>query len=108
MSDREFDVVVWGATGFTGALVAEYLLDRYGVDGELRWALAARSADKLAALKTSLGPAADPLPTIVADSLNDVSMAALAARTRVVLTTVGPYAHYGSPLVAACAANGTH
>jgi len=105
---RELDVVVVGATGFTGALVAEYLCEHYGVDGELRWAAAGRSANKLAALKESLGIAASELPLIVADSLDGQSMHELARRTRVVLTTVGPYARYGSALVAACAANGTH
>ena len=105
---REFDVVVVGATGFTGALVAEYLCERYGVDGELRWAATGRSADKLAALKESLGVAASALPLIVADSLDGQSMHDLARRTRVILTTVRPYARYGSALVAACAANGTH
>ena len=108
MNNREFDIIVLGATGFTGALVAEYLLDRYGVDGELRWALAARNEDKLAALRESLGAGADTLATLVADSLDEASMQQLAARARVVITTVGPYAHFGSELVAACAAHGTH
>ena len=108
MDEREFDVVVWGATGFTGALVAEYLLRQYGSGGDLRWALAARNENKLEALKASLGGAAADLPVIVADSQNELGMAAMAARTRVVLTTVGPYAKFGSQLVAACVANGTH
>jgi len=105
---REFDVVVVGATGFTGALVAEYLCERYGIAGELRWAIAGRSADKLAAVRESLGSSARELPLIVADSLDAGAMRDLARRTRVALTTVGPYAHFGSELVAACAANGTH
>jgi short subunit dehydrogenase-like uncharacterized protein len=105
---REFDVIVLGATGFTGALVAEYLCERYGVDGELNWAAAARSADRLAALKKSLGPSATDLQLIVADTLDEQSMHDLVQRTRVVLTTVGPYARYGSALVAACAKQGTH
>lgn len=105
---REFDIVVVGATGFTGALVADYLCKRYGVNSELRWAAAGRSADKLTALKVSLGPSADTLPLIVADTLDKQSMHDLVRRTRVVLTTVGPYARYGSALVAACATNGTH
>lgn len=105
---REFDIVVMGATGFTGALVAEYLCNQYGVDRDLRWAAAGRSGDKLATLKESLGPAAQDLPLIVADSLDRQSMDDIARRTRVVLTTVGPYARYGSALVAACAANGSH
>ena len=105
---REFDVVVVGATGFTGALVAEYLCKRYGIGGNLRWGAAARNETKLAALRRSLGSAAASLPVIVADTLDAGAMRELAARTRVVLTTVGPYARYGSELVAACAERGTH
>ena len=108
MSDRKFDVIVWGATGFTGALVAEYLLDRYGVDGDLRWGIAGRSQEKLDALKSSLGDAASGLTSIVADSFDEDALDAMTASTTVVLTTVGPYAKYGSPLVAACVKNGTH
>ena len=107
-NSREFDIVVVGATGFTGALVAEYLCDRYGVAGDLRWAAAARNEQKLATLRESLGSPATSLPVIVADTLDAESMRQLAKRTRVVLTTVGPYARYGSQLVAACAENGTH
>ena len=105
---REFDVIVVGATGFTGALVAEYLSGRYGVGGELRWAAAGRSEKKLGALREALGANAASLPLIVADTLDAESVGELANRTRVVLTTVGPYARYGSELVAACAASGTH
>ncbi len=108
MDNREFDVVVWGATGFTGALVAEYLLERYGVGSELKWALAARSQDKLDELCGRLGDDAAAPPTIVADSFDEPALDELASRTRVVITTVGPYAKYGSPLVAACVENGTH
>jgi short subunit dehydrogenase-like uncharacterized protein len=107
-NSREFDVIVVGATGFTGALVAEYLCDRYGVGKDLRWAAAARNEQKLATLRDSLGSAAASLPLIVADTLDPGSMRDLAERTRVVLTTVGPYARYGSELVAACAEGGTH
>ncbi len=108
MTEREFDIVVWGATGFTGALVAEYLLDRYGSSGALRWAIAGRSASKLEALAAKLGAPASDLETIVADSFDDQSLLQLVSRTRVVLTTVGPYARYGSAIVAACVQNGTH
>jgi len=107
-ADRTFDVIVYGATGFTGTLVAEYLLRQYGVGNALRWAIAGRSAAKLAAVKNGLGDGAAALETIVADSADNSALAALAARTRVVLTTVGPYALYGSRLVAACVAAGTH
>jgi short subunit dehydrogenase-like uncharacterized protein len=105
---REFDIIVIGATGFTGALVAGYLCANYGLDGQLRWAAAGRSAEKLAALRVSLGPAAEALPLIVADTLDQQSMHDLVRRTRVVITTVGPYARYGSVLVEACARHGTH
>ena len=106
-NDREFDVVVYGATGFTGTLVAEYLLRQYGLDGNLKWSIAGRSANKLEAIKASLGETATDLEVIVADSRDPSALAALAARTRVVLTTVGPYALYGSDLVAACVEAGT-
>lgn len=105
---REFDVIVLGATGFTGALVAEYLCERYGVGNSLRWAAAGRNEQKLEALRGSLRTRAASLPLIVADTLDAGSMRQLAKRTRVVLTTVGPYARYGSEVVAACADSGTH
>ncbi len=107
-AERDYDVIVWGATGFTGALVAEYLLSQYGVDGSLRWAIAGRSASKLATLRQQLGPKAESLPSIIADSFDEQKLAELAASTRVVISTVGPYAKYGSPLVAACVEQGTH
>ena len=105
---REFDIIVVGATGFTGALVAEYLRDRYGIEGKLRWAAAGRNERKLSALREALGSGAETLPLIVADTLDRGAVCEMAQRTRVVLTTVGPYARYGSELVAACAENGTH
>jgi len=108
MNGRGFDIVVWGATGFTGALVAEYLLAQYGVGGTLKWAIAGRNAEKLDDLRRELGPEAAALPTIVADSFDEEKLAAMAASTKVVITTVGPYAKYGSALVAACVAAGTH
>ena len=105
---REYDVIVWGATGFTGALVAKYLLRQYGADGDLRWAIAGRSQEKLNALRGELGLNEDELGTMVADSFDPRALSDLAQRTRVVLTTVGPYALYGSELVQACVENGTH
>lgn len=105
---REFDVIVWGATGFTGTLVAEYLLRQYGSDGDLRWAIAGRSPDKLDELRDSLDVEPEALETIVADSFDSDSLEDLASRTRVVITTVGPYALYGSALVEACVGAGTH
>ena len=99
---REFDIIVFGATGFTGRLVAEYL----AAQGTPRWAMAGRSADKLAQVRDTIGARAD-IPLIVANADDPAGLAALAARTEVVLTTVGPYQLYGSGLVAACAASGT-
>ena len=107
MDDRQFDVVVYGATGFTGTLVAEYLLRQYGIDGDLKWGIAGRSASKLESVKASLGDNAADLEIIVADSGDESALAALASRARVVITTVGPYALYGSNLVAACVEAGT-
>jgi short subunit dehydrogenase-like uncharacterized protein len=106
-NNREFDVVVYGATGFTGTLVAEYLLRQYGVDGDLKWSIAGRSASKLESVRASLGDKAADLEITVVDSRDENALAALASRTRVVLTTVGPYALYGSNLVAACVEAGT-
>lgn len=105
--EREFDVVVFGATGFTGRLVAEYLFGRYGIDGELRWAIGGRNPERLSQVRAGLGAGAAALPLIIGESGSADSMLALAERTRVVCSTVGPYAKYGSPLVAACVQSGT-
>ena len=102
---REFDVVVWGATGFTGRLVARYLCAAYGVDQSVRWAIAGRNAAKLDKLRDELkdlDAAAGALPIVVGDSHDAASLTALVSRTRVVLTTVGPYMKYGATLVQAC------
>jgi short subunit dehydrogenase-like uncharacterized protein len=102
--DREFDIVLYGATGFVGKLTAEYLA---GAAGDARIALAGRSQDKLRAVREGLADTAQSWPLIEADASQPSTLDALAARTRVVVTTVGPYARYGLPLVAACAAGGT-
>ncbi|HEB91620.1 MAG TPA: saccharopine dehydrogenase [Deltaproteobacteria bacterium] len=112
INDREFDVIVWGATGFTGRLTAAYLLERHGVGSTLRWALGGRSERKLEQVRSELagecGIPTERLPIVLADAGDEASIRALTARTRVVCTTVGPYALHGSPLVAACAEGGTH
>lgn len=108
VSDREYDVVLWGATGFTGSLVAEYLMGRYGVGNGLRWAIGGRSQEKLAAVRDGLGATASALPIVLGDAGEADAMQALAETTRVVCSTVGPYAKYGSPLVEACVKGGTH
>ncbi len=105
--EREFDIVVWGATGFTGALVAEYLASHYGCGGELKWAIAGRSEKKLHAVRSELGPEASALPVLTADSHDRASLDAMAARTRVIISTVGPYAKYGSELLRAAVNAGT-
>lgn len=105
MSNRKYDVVVFGATGFTGQLVAEYLLYQYGIGGELSWAIAGRSLEKLQLIRDELG--AESIPLIVADSNERASLDAMTSQTKVVCTTVGPYAKYGSELVASCIENGS-
>lgn len=100
-----YDLVVLGATGFTGQLVVRYLLRTYGLTGPLRWAIAGRSQAKLTALKQSLDAAA--LPVLVADNHDRASLDALVAQTHVVCSTVGPYALHGDEVVAACVAAGT-
>jgi short subunit dehydrogenase-like uncharacterized protein len=103
---RDLDIVVYGATGFVGRLVAEYLA---GAAPEgVRIGLAGRSADKLAAVRAELPAAAADWPVIVADAADKQALSELAQRTTAVATTVGPYAKYGIPLVAACAEAGTH
>jgi short subunit dehydrogenase-like uncharacterized protein len=104
MSEREFDIVLYGATGFVGKLTAEYLAK---AGGGARIALAGRSADKLAAVRDTLGDKAQTWELITADTSQPSTLNAMAARTQVVVTTVGPYLRYGLPLVAACAAAGT-
>jgi short subunit dehydrogenase-like uncharacterized protein len=102
----KFDIIVYGATGFTGQLVAEYLAAHYTGKGDPKWALAGRSLDKLASVRDAIGAPADT-PLIVADASDPASLKAMVDQTRSVLTTVGPYQLYGSDLVAACAATGT-
>jgi short subunit dehydrogenase-like uncharacterized protein len=102
----KFDIVVYGATGFTGQLVAEYLAEHYRGDRELKWAMAGRSEAKLASVRDAIGAPADT-PLIVADAGDPVSLKAMIDQTRSVITTVGPYLLYGNELLAACAASGT-
>jgi short subunit dehydrogenase-like uncharacterized protein len=103
-SDREYDIVLYGATGFVGKLTARYLA---AAGSGARIALAGRSAERLLAVRDTLGEAAQSWPLITADASQPSILNALAASTRVVVTTVGPYLRYGLPLVAACAAAGT-
>ena len=104
MNEREFDIIVYGASGFTGRLVAEYMQQQYG--GRVNWAMAGRSAEKLAQVRDEMAIKAT-IPVVTADAGNEAELAAMAARTKVMITTVGPYQLYGSALVAACVAAGT-
>jgi short subunit dehydrogenase-like uncharacterized protein len=106
MSSPKYDIVVYGATGFTGQLVAEYLASRYRDDKQLRWAMAGRSLDKLKSVRDAIGAPADT-PLILADAADPASLKAMIDQTRSVITTVGPYLLYGNELIAACAASGT-
>ena len=106
MSSSKFDIVVYGATGFTGQLVAEYLAAHYRGDGGLKWAMAGRSKDKLASVRDAIGAPADT-PLIVADATDPASLKAMVDQTKSVISTVGPYQFYGNELLAACVASGT-
>jgi short subunit dehydrogenase-like uncharacterized protein len=105
MPSQKFDIVVYGATGFTGQLVAEYLATHYKGDANLKWAMAGRSQDKLAAVRDAVGAPKD-LALIVADAGDPTSLKAMVDQTKSVITTVGPYLHYGNELLAACVAAG--
>jgi short subunit dehydrogenase-like uncharacterized protein len=105
-SAKKFDIVVYGATGFTGQLVAEYLAAHYKNDKDLKWAMAGRSLDKLKSVRDAVGAPTDA-PLIAADSSDAASLKAMVDQAKVVITTVGPYQLYGADVVAACAASGT-
>jgi short subunit dehydrogenase-like uncharacterized protein len=105
-SSSKFDIVVYGATGFTGQLVAEYFASHYRGDKELKWAMAGRSIEKLKSVRDAIGAPPDT-PLIVADASDAASLKAMLDQTKSVITTVGPYQLYGNDLIAACAASGT-
>ena len=104
--NAEFDIIVYGATGYTGRLVAEYLAQRYGIGGEVKWAMAGRSAAKLAQVRDEMG-APQETPLVVADADDPAQLDAMVRRAKAIVTTVGPYQLYGDNLVAACVAAGT-
>src|SRR5450631_2720887 len=106
MSSPKFDIVVYGATGFTGRLIAEYLATHYTGKDDPKWAMASRSLEKLAAVRDEIGAPADTA-LIVADGGDAASLKAMVDQTQSIISTVGPYQLYGSDLVAACAATGT-
>ena len=102
---REFDIIIWGASGFTGRLVAEYLFQNYNKD-ELNWAIAGRDIYKLNKIRDQYLD--QNIPIITADSFEEVSLVKMTERTKVICTTVGPYAKYGSQLVKSCVKSKTH
>ena len=104
---REFDIILFGATSFVGAILTKYMLSQQPLDGDVKWAIAGRSQTKLNQLKLSLGEAAEDLPVIVADTCNPASIDAMCGATRVIVSTVGPYALYGEPVIQSCVALGT-
>ena len=105
-NQKEFDFVVYGATGFTGKLVIEYLVSKYKENTNFSWAMAGRSLEKLNSVKDSKG-VPDHIPLIEVDSNNISSIESLVSRTKCVMTTVGPYQLYGNNIVAACVSSGT-
>lgn len=111
MSERDqwqLDLVVFGASSFVGRILCEYLAEQFGTDGRrLAWGLAGRSEDRLHEVRDTLGPGAAELPVIVADAQDEKALRQLCDRTRVVVSTAGPYALMGEPLVRCCSGSGT-
>ena len=112
MHNRPYDIIVFGATGFTGKLVVEYLIEHYGVNNELfTWAIAGRNENKIKKVVETLAAKNDQIKKIkffIADSFDDKSLDNLSKSAKVVISTVGPYIKYGKNLVSHCAHNGTH
>ena len=103
---REFDIIIWGASGFTGRLVTLYLFEKYGTTGDLKWAMGGRDLTKLEKVRDEV--ADKNVPLVIADSNDKVSLINMVNRTKVICTTVGPYAKYGSNLVEACIKSHIH
>lgn len=104
--ENKFDVVIYGATGFTGKLVVEYMINQYGHDSDVSWAMAGRNMEKLSSIRDELG-AHSETPLLLVDSEDKASLDDMASKAKCILTTVGPYQLYGSALVASCAEAGT-
>jgi short subunit dehydrogenase-like uncharacterized protein len=107
MSSSQYDLGIFGATSFVGQILCRYLLEEFGTRGDVKWCAAGRSLGKLEALRSSLGESAAALPLVVADAADANALNALCTSARVIVSTVGPYALYGEPLVKACAESGT-
>lgn len=107
MTDARYDLIVFGATSFVGQILSRYLLETFGIGKQVKWAIAGRSETKLVNLKTDLGQAAKNLDMVIANAEDEASLRAMCDQTRVVVSTVGPYALYGEPLVKVCVETGT-
>ncbi len=103
MSDRQYEIILYGASGFTGQLVAEYLAT---AQSDLKWAIAGRNHQKLEQIRDKL--MMPELPIVIADSHDTEQLTQMVRQTRTVISTVGPYAQYGTPLLETCAREGTH
>lgn len=106
-SNKQYDLIIFGATSFVGQILTTYLVEHLGTENSISWAIAARSEAKLTELRDSYGDSAKQLPMIIADSHDETSLQAMCAQTRVIVSTVGPYALYGELLVKTCAESGT-
>ena len=102
MDSQSLDIILFGATSFVGKITTQSLLTDIGLDNDIKWGIAGRSLKKLKQLKTELGPEAEAIPIIVADSSDSASLTKMCQQARVVLSTVGPYALYGESLIEAC------
>ena len=107
MGSPSYDLVAFGATSFVGKILCRYLWEEFGAQPEMKWGAAGRSNVKLEELRSSLGAKPETLPLVVADAADEASLQRLCALTRVVVSTVGPYALYGEPLLKACVESGT-
>ena len=106
MAVKKFDLVIYGASSFVGQILTEYLYEHIGLTRKVKWAIAGRSEAKLTKLRSSLGEGAAKLPIIIADSHDEAGLRDMCERSRVIVSTVGPYALYGELLVKVCAENG--
>ena len=101
---REFDIIIWGASGFTGRLVAEYLFEKYNTKN-LNWAIAGRNNTKLMSIRDNYLD--NSIPILIADSFDEISLNKITMRAKVICSTVGPYSKYGSLIVKSCIESGT-
>jgi short subunit dehydrogenase-like uncharacterized protein len=106
MDNKSLDIILFGATSFVGKITTQYLLTEVGLGNGVKWAIAGRSLSKLKQLKAELGTQAEAIPIILADSYDSTSLTKMCQQTRVILSTVGPYAIYGESLIEACVHNG--